>query len=81
LKLKELPEIAQRIHAQQRHDQGKVYGVDASEVECIAKGKAHKPYEFGQTRTLTGRLPKEAYVDRGYRGHRPAWAFSADCRR
>lgn len=39
--------IARRIHAQQRHDKGKVYSVHAPEVECIAKGKAHKPYEFG----------------------------------
>jgi len=39
--------IALRIHAQQRHDKGKVYSVHAPEVECIAKGKAHKPYEFG----------------------------------
>jgi IS5 family transposase len=39
--------IAMRIHAQQRHDTGKVYSVHAPEVECIARGKAHKPYEFG----------------------------------
>jgi IS5 family transposase len=46
-RLKRLLEIANRIHAQQRHDKGKVYSVHAPEVECIAKGKAHKPYEFG----------------------------------
>ena len=37
----------QRIFRQQRHDTKKVYSVHAPEVECIAKGKAHKPYEFG----------------------------------
>ena len=103
-RLKRLLEIAKRIHAQQRHDKGKVYSVHAPEVECIAKGKAHKPYEFGvkvgvvstskesfvvgmqslpgnpydghtlkaslqQVQKLTGIAPKEAYVDRGYRGH------------
>lgn len=103
-KLNRLLEIAKRIHAQQRHDKGKVYSVHAPEVECIAKGKAHKPYEFGvkvgvvstskesfvvgmqslpgnpydghtlkasleQAQKLTGVAPKEAYVDRGYRGH------------
>lgn len=47
LKLKRLLEIARCIYAQQRHDQGKVYSVHVPEVECIAKGKAHKPYEFG----------------------------------
>ena len=39
--------LAERIHSQQRHDKKKVYSVHAPEVECIAKGKAHKPYEFG----------------------------------
>ena len=103
-KFTRLLELARRIHAQQRHDKGKVYSVHAPEVECIAKGKAHKPYEFGvkvgvvstskesfvvgmkalpgnpydghtlkaslaQTQRITGMAPKEAYVDRGYRGH------------
>jgi len=39
--------VAQRIFTQQRTDHGKVYSVHAPEVECIAKGKAHKHYEFG----------------------------------
>jgi IS5 family transposase len=37
----------ERIHAQQRQDKKKVYSVHAPEVECIAKGKVHKRYEFG----------------------------------
>jgi IS5 family transposase len=45
--LKLLLERAQRIHQQQRHDTKKLYSVHAPEVECISKGKAHKPYEFG----------------------------------
>ncbi len=45
--LKLLLERAERIFRQQRHDTGKLYSVHAPEVECIAKGKAHKPYEFG----------------------------------
>ena len=103
-KMNILLEIAKRILNQQRHDKGKVYSMHAPEVECIAKGKAHKPYEFGikvgivstskesfvvgmkslpgnpydghtltaslaQVERLTGTLPKEAYVDRGYKGH------------
>ena len=103
-RLTRLLQIARRIHTQQRHDKGKVYSVHAPEVECIAKGKAHKPYEFGvkvgvvatsresfvigmqalpgnpydghtlkaslaQTQRLTGVILREAYVDRGYRGH------------
>ena len=31
----------------QKRTKGKVYSLSAPEVECIAKGKAHKPYEFG----------------------------------
>lgn len=38
---------AKRIHAQQRHDKNKLYAWHAPEVECIAKGKTRKPYEFG----------------------------------
>lgn len=38
---------AKRLHAQQRKDKNKLYSIHASEVECIAKGKVHKPYEFG----------------------------------
>jgi IS5 family transposase len=103
-KMNALLNIAKRILTQQRHDRGKVYSMHAPEVECIAKGKAHKPYEFGvkvgivstskesfvvgmqslpgnpydghtlsaslaQVERLTGVLPKEAYVDRGYKGH------------
>jgi IS5 family transposase len=43
--------IAQRIHSQPKTrkpgDPPKLYSVHAPEVECIAKGKAHKQYEFG----------------------------------
>lgn len=46
-KLSQLLVTAHRIHAQQRHDKNKVYSVHEPEVECIAKGKAGKPYEFG----------------------------------
>jgi IS5 family transposase len=45
--LKALLERSERILRQQRHDTKKVYSVHAPEVECIAKGKAHRPYEFG----------------------------------
>ncbi len=36
------------MHDQKRGQRGqKVYSIHAPEVECIGKGKAHKPYEFG----------------------------------
>ena len=36
-----------RIYSQKRDDGNKLYSLDAPEVECIGKGKAHKRYEFG----------------------------------
>jgi transposase, IS5 family len=40
--------LARRVLAQERGQRGpKVYSLHAPEVECIGKGKAHKPYEFG----------------------------------
>lgn len=46
-----LLQVASRIHTQPRKrsegDPPKLYSVHAPEVECIAKGKAHKQYEFG----------------------------------
>lgn len=108
-KFQELLQRAQRIHTQKKDDKQKRYRMHAPEVECIAKGKAHKKYEFGcktsvattsksnwivgtqahhgnpydgatlgatleQIKRLTGIRPKEAVVDRGYRGseHHPA---------
>ena len=100
--------ISGRIHSQKRiraeGDAPKIYSVHAPEVSCIAKGKAHEQYEFGnkvsvastskesfvvgmkslpgnpfdghtlkaaieQVTSLSGVMPKEAYVDRGYQGH------------
>jgi IS5 family transposase len=45
--LAKLLEVAHRIQVQQRHDKNKIYSVHEPEVECIAKGKAGKQYEFG----------------------------------
>jgi IS5 family transposase len=43
----ELLTAAKRIYQQQKQDSQKLYSLHAPEVECIAKGKAHKKYEFG----------------------------------
>lgn len=107
-RMSKLLQVAARIHSQPRKrsegDPPKLYSVHAPEVECIAKGKAHKQYEFGvkvgivstskesfviaakalpgnpydghtlgaciaQATRVTGIAPKEAYADRGYKGH------------
>lgn len=96
---------AKQIRQQQKSDSGKLYSMHAPEVECIAKGKVHKRYEFGckvvlvttsasnwivgaaavhgnpydgatlsdvmaQTQQLTGAVPKQAAVDKGFRGQK-----------
>jgi len=40
-------ELSERLLKQQRKDKGKLYSIHAQKVECITKGKANKPYEFG----------------------------------
>jgi len=40
--------LAFRVREQRQNQRGqKVYSLHAPEVECIGKGKAHRPYEFG----------------------------------
>jgi len=39
--------VIYRVLIQQRDDKNKVYSIHEPEVLCIAKGKEHKPYEFG----------------------------------
>ena len=40
--------LAFRVRHQRRGQRGrKIYSLHAPEVECIGKGKAHRPYEFG----------------------------------
>ncbi len=40
--------LARRVREQRQRQRGpKVYSLHAPEVECIGKGKAHRPYEFG----------------------------------
>jgi IS5 family transposase len=45
--LRELLALAERLLEQTRTSKNKIYSVHAPEVECLAKGKAHKRYEFG----------------------------------
>ena len=45
--LRTLIERAERIRSQRPKDKNKLYALHAPEVECIGKGKARKPYEFG----------------------------------
>src|SRR5437016_9447797 len=45
---KRLLNLSGRVLEQKRHQRGpKIYSLHAPEVECIGKGKPHRPYEFG----------------------------------
>lgn len=71
---------ATQVRSQQQRQRGwKLYSLHAPEVECIAKGKAHKPYEFGckvSITTTNARSPggqfvlhSKAFHGRPYDGH------------
>jgi IS5 family transposase len=74
-KLAKLLETAHQIHAQQRHDKNKVYSVHEPAVQCIPKGKAGKPYEFGNkvSVAVTSRggwlVGAKSYTGNPYDGH------------
>ena len=67
------------IRTQQPRDKVKLYSWHAPEVECIAKGKAHKLYEFGVKVSVTTPMERspgglfvlhsEAIEGRPYDGH------------
>lgn len=46
-KLQKLLDHGEKLFKQKRTDKNKIYSLHCPEVECIAKGKAHKKYEFG----------------------------------
>ncbi|BBE08688.1 Transposase [Mycoavidus cysteinexigens] len=59
--LRELLDRTKRILGQKSKDKNKLYALHAPEVECIAKGKAGKPYEFG-VKVSIPRTHKEGLV-------------------
>ena len=46
-KLQELLGLSIRLFNQKRDDKHKLYSIHEPHVECLSKGKPHKPYEFG----------------------------------
>ncbi len=68
-------DVIYRILIQKRDDKNKVYSIHEPEVLCIAKGKEHKPYEFGnkssfaytrKTGIIVGAM---AFEENAYDGH------------
>ena len=57
---------AEQVRSQRQRERGwKLFSLHAPEVECIGKGKAHKPYEFGvkvSVATTNARSPGGQFV-------------------
>ena len=53
--------IFKKVLSQKRNDRNKIYSLHEPEVSCIAKGKAHKPYEFGSKASFA-LLPKSNII-------------------
>jgi IS5 family transposase len=74
--------LTERLLGQERTSQNKLYSLHAPEVVCIAKGKAHRPYEFGSkvAVAVTNRegfvLASKALEGDPYDGHTsaPPWS-------
>jgi IS5 family transposase len=70
-------ELYKRAVNQQKNDKDKVYSLHKPFTKCIAKGKAHKPYEFGnKVGLITGGkkgkkiiLAIQGFVDNVFDGH------------
>jgi IS5 family transposase len=67
--------LTERLLVQERTSKNKLYSLHAPEVVCIAKGKAHRPYEFGSkvAVAVTNRegfvLASKALAGNPYDGH------------
>jgi IS5 family transposase len=70
-------EILEKAANQQKNDTSKIYSLHKSFTKCIAKGKAHKPYEFGNKVGLITSGKKglkiitaiKVFIDNVYDGH------------
>lgn len=56
-------ELGERIRIQQPKGKNKLCGLHSSELECIGKGKAGKPYEFGGKSSLVATHTSGLLVD------------------
>ncbi|AJY27118.1 transposase domain protein (plasmid) [Burkholderia thailandensis 34] len=63
--LEDLIGRTKRILTQKQKDKNKLYALHAPEVECLAKGKARKPYEFGVKVSISKRSLSDALSLRG----------------
>jgi IS5 family transposase len=73
--LQEVMRKAKQLKEQKKNTPNKLYAFHAPEVECISKGKARQPYEFGvKASVVTARqstliLGARTYLGKPYDGH------------
>ncbi len=73
--IEELLRLAQRLLSQEKKSKNKIYSIHEPDVECIAKGKATKKYEFGSKAGLVTSaksnwiLGSKAFHGNPYDGH------------
>ncbi|MFS4553131.1 IS5 family transposase, partial [Comamonas resistens] len=72
-KVQDLLQRTGRILTQRTKDKNKLYALHAPEVECISKGKARTPYEFGVVRSREVMVHSSAQNRREHYGNPPAW--------
>jgi len=74
--------LSDKLLAQEKTDKNKIYSIHAPEVECIAKGKAHKKYEFGNKVSIVSTSKRglvigaQAFHGNPYDGHTLSEALS-----
>jgi len=74
-KLESLLNIAKKLFMQKKDDKNKIYSIHEQDVECIAKGKSHKKYEFGCKVSITSTVTSNwivganAFHSNPYDGH------------
>ena len=68
-------ERAVPVRTQQSHDKNKLHALHAPAVECIGKGKARKPYEFGAKSAVV--LSHKQGLTQGTRNPPPAIRMTA----
>ncbi len=52
--------LCYRVLGQQRQDKNKIYSLHEPETACIAKGKAHKKYEYGSKASIVRTIKSRA---------------------
>ena len=76
-KYEDMLSVFEKVVQQERKDKGKIYSLHKQFTKCIAKGKAHKQYEFGNKVGLLTTSNKgaqiilsiTAFLDNVYDGH------------